>query len=295
MIDPGLKEKIVLITGANHGIGACTASLFAKMGAKVFITYLRMKPEEYGFNSNEFRNARTTGETFYRYMQTLSADRIVTEINNKGGLVESLEMDLNEVDSISGLFDSVESVFGPVDILINNAAYCKPDTFIPTRQLAMAEESVAGSSMKTIDAISHDKHFFINCRAPALLMAEYAKRYIQRNSKWGRIVNVSTDGASCFPTEISYGASKHALESYSRSMAVEMGPYGVTCNVVSLGPVQTGWITPENEIKWGKDIPMRRIGKPEDVANAIVFLASNQAQWITGQLLYIGGGHVMHL
>ena len=126
-------------------------------------------------------------------------------------------------------------------------------------------------------------------------MAGYTARFVARGAGWGRIVNVSTDGAACFPSEISYGASKHALESYSRSAAAELGPLGITVNTVSLGPVQTGYISPEFEARIVSDIPLRRLGRPEDVADAIVFLALEQARWITGQLTYVGGGHVMPL
>jgi 3-oxoacyl-[acyl-carrier protein] reductase len=92
-----------------------------------------------------------------------------------------------------------------------------------------------------------------------------------------------------------YGASKHALESYSRAAASELGRFGITVNVVSLGPIQTGWITPENERDWAQDIPLGRIGRPEDVADVMVLLASEQARWLTGQLVYVGGGHQMPL
>ncbi|MBC7234912.1 MAG: SDR family oxidoreductase [Chloroflexi bacterium] len=94
---------------------------------------------------------------------------------------------------------------------------------------------------------------------------------------------------------MSYGASKHALESYSRSAAQELGQYGVTVNVVSPGPVQTGWITSQLEASEVPHIPLGRIGHPDDVADVIVFLASHQARRVTGQLIYVGGGHVMPL
>jgi 3-oxoacyl-[acyl-carrier protein] reductase len=150
------------------------------------------------------------------------------------------------------------------------------------------------SVLKTL-AESHDKHFAVNSRALALMMTEFAIRHVRRGANWGRIINISTDGASAFSGEISYGASKHALESYSRAAAVELGRYGITVNIISPGPVQTGYISKEVEERELLSIPLGRIGKPEDIAKAILFFASEQASWITGQLLYVGGGHVMHL
>ena len=126
-------------------------------------------------------------------------------------------------------------------------------------------------------------------------MVEYARRHIGRGASWGRIINVSTDGASGFSGEISYGASKHALESYSRAAAAELGRFGITVNVVSPGPVQTGYIEPELEARLASEIPLGQVGQPEDVTDVIVLLASERARWVTGQLLYVGGGHVMPL
>ena len=149
--------------------------------------------------------------------------------------------------------------------------------------------------MSSITAEKHDQHFAVNSRAVALMMAEYARRQVERGTDWGRIVNVSTDGASGFSSEVSYGASKHAQESYSRAAAKELGKYGITVNVVSLGPIQTGWITPEMEKAIAARTPLNRVGQPSDVAEVIVFLASEQAKWLTGQVLYVGGGWQMPL
>ena len=135
----------------------------------------------------------------------------------------------------------------------------------------------------------------MNSCAVALMMAEYARRLIDRGAKGGRIINVSTDGASGFATEVSYGASKHAMESYSRAAAKELAKYGITFNVVSLGAIQTGWIAPELEKKVSGETPLGRVGKPMDVADVVVFFASEQARWLTGQMLYVGGGHQMPL
>jgi len=115
------------------------------------------------------------------------------------------------------------------------------------------------------------------------------------NKKWGRIINISADCAWGSPGEVSYRASKYAIESYSRSAAAELGPYGITVNVVSPGLIQTGYISPELEKSLIPEIPLRRIGKPEDIAKAVLFFTSEQANWITGQLLFVYGGHRMAL
>ena len=121
----------------------------------------------------------------------------------------------------------------------------------------------------------------------------YPKIPYPRAKHRGRLVNVSTDGAYVFPGEVSYGASKLALEGYARSAAVELGPLSITVNAVSLGAVQTGWISPEMEEEMSAEYPLRRVGRSEDVADVIVFFASEQARWVTAQTLYVGGGHAM--
>jgi 3-oxoacyl-[acyl-carrier protein] reductase len=133
----------------------------------------------------------------------------------------------------------------------------------------------------------------VKTRAVALMMAEFARRHAARGARWGRIVNLSTGGAYCFPGEVSYGASKLALEGYSRSAAVELAPWGITVNIVSPGPTQTGWIPEGMEGEVARSVPMGRVGQPEDIADSVLFFCSHQAAWLTGQTLQAGGGHKM--
>ena len=203
MINTGLKNKVVIVTGANHGIGAATAIAFAKEGAKVFINYLRQSPELYGETKDSAERATTPGRAYYCKMISRSAERVISKINDLGGECYAGEADLSQPN------------------------------------------------------------------------------------------NITTDGARCHASNVSYGASKYAIESYTRSAAVELGPFGITVNVISPGAVQTGWMPKELEKKLAESYPLRRIGKPEDIAKAVIFFASQQAGWITGQVLYVGGGNRM--
>lgn len=294
MIDPGLKERVVLITGANnpYGIGAGTARAFAAQGCRLFLHYFR-QTDAYA-QCEKIEPARVPGLRFYRSQLMKSADEILTEIRQAGVDAHTWECDLSDASMVPELFDRAERQLGPVEILVNNAAYWEADTFAPRgAELMNKLVELWTDRPETITAAAVDRIFSVNTRAPAVAIAEFARRHVTRGARWGRIVNVSTAGAERFPSEATYGASKFALESYTRSAACELGKFGINVNVVSLGPVQTGWITPELERELLPTIPLGRVGKPDDVADVIVFLASNQARWITGQRIFVGGGHGM--
>ncbi len=284
MIDPGLGGRVVLITGANHGVGAATARAFAAQGCRVFIAYYRPEPL---YTAKELADALETGiggDALYRARQQQPAEPLVDDICSHGGFAAAAEFDLGEPENVSRLFDVCEAEAGPVDVLVANHTHCNPETFDP---------DLVADSVHSTTAASIDRHFAVNARAFALLIAEYTKRYLAREATWGRIVDVSTDAAHANPANVSYAASKHAIESYSRSAALGLGKYGITVNVVAPGPIQTGSITPEHETDIARRTPLGRVGRPEDVADAIIFLASDQARWLTGQLLYVGGGKRM--
>jgi len=284
MIDPGLNGKTILITGANHGIGAATAAAFAAQGARVSVTYYR---EASSYTDDELARSRTAGvggDVLYRALQRQTGEEVADRIRAAGGTAIAREADLGDPATIPALFDWCEVSLGPVDVLVCNHTYCVLETFDPA--LVSTEES--GVSLVSPAII--DRHFAVNARAVALLMSEYLRRYLARGATSCRIVNVSTDAAHAHTANVSYAASKHAIESYSRSAAAELGKYGVTVNLVAPGPIQTGYIPPDAEARIAAGTPLGRVGQPEDVADVIVFLASEQARWLTGQLLYAGGG-----
>jgi 3-oxoacyl-[acyl-carrier protein] reductase len=266
VIDPGLAGRVVLVTGANSGIGAATARAFAAQRAVVVLHYLH----------GAAAAPDPAVEIQHAVPGRAAALALARELEAGGGRAVPVAGDLSDAGAIPRLFEEAEAEAGPVAVLVNNAAHCEgPDT------------------ITQISAGGIDRHLAVNTRAPLLLMQEYVRRFQARGGTSGRIVNVSTDAARAFATQIAYGASKAALEALTRSVAVEVGPLGITVNAVAPGPVQTGWITPELEERLLPWIPLRRVGRPEDVADAIVFLASKQARWITGQVLQVAGGHAL--
>ena len=252
-----LKKQIALVTGANSGLGRAIAETLAAAGAKVLVHYLD------SVNQGQ--------EMYHSALGKSAAAEVVAGILDNGGMASLVAADLAEVTSASQIFDAAEKIFGPVSLLVNNAAHCQNND--------------------TILRINHeiiDSHFNVNVRAALLLSRELAIR----QHDGGAIVNISTDGARTFAGQISYGASKAALESLTRSLAVELGPLGIRVNAIASGPINTNdWMSKNLKDALLKSIPLKRLGQPEDVAQAALFLLSPQSSWITGQVLRVTGGH----
>lgn len=288
MIDYKLQNRVAIVTGTNnpYGIGAAIARTMAKQGVHLVLHYYQEK------RNNEEKNDHSQyGFDFFMQQQRKNADEVVASIQKEGGKAVAIEGDLNDINLVHKLFEIAEENFGPANIIVNNACAWMGDTFLPQDQTLWNKvpEHVAGRPREFAPE-TFEHHFTVNTMVPALMMTEFTKRLSSKNDNCGRIINISTDSAHCVPSEISYAASKHSMESYTRSAAVELGRYGITANVVSVGPVQSGYIDSDLEKHITNLIPMNRLGTPEDIANAVLFLASEQASWITGQVIYVNGG-----
>ena len=270
MVDYGLKDRVAVITGANNpqGIGAATALAFAREGANVVLVYQKI-PRPYD-------ESKTDQNGVDRYYKANAGDASAVEAGLRalGARYLVLEKDISDEAQVRDIFHAAIEQFGKVDILVNNAA---------------ADDESGHDTVETVTREVIDATFAVNVRGSLLMSAEFMRHC----KNGGRIIFLSTDAAQAFAGQITYGASKATLEALTRSVALEVGKYGVTVNCVAPGPTQTGWIDATLEQLVVPLIPMGTLIQPEDVANAILFLASEQAKMITGQVIKVSGGHAL--
>lgn len=261
-----LGARVALVTGANHGIGAATATALGRAGARVLATSWRVDDPADAGTPDTYRRARRT-----------TPDAVVAEIRASGGFAVAMEADLADPETPRRLFDFAEREIGRVEILVNNASAWVADTFKP------ASEDRLGRALRPVSVETIDRVFSVDARAAALLIAEFARRHVASRATWGRIVSLSSGGPLGFPEEVSYGAAKAALENYTMSAALELAQYGVTANVVHPPVTDTGWVT--EAIREAVEKGGGRVASASEVAEVILMLVSDQARLINANVL----------
>jgi 3-oxoacyl-[acyl-carrier protein] reductase len=246
-----LAGKVAIVTGASKGIGAAIATQLAAEGAAVVINYASSKS---------------------------GADRVVAEITGNGGKAIAVQANVANQADITRLFAEAKKAYDHVDILVNNAGIYE---FAP---------------LEGITAEHFHKQFDLNVLGLLLASQEAAKHF---GAAGGRIVNISSVVATLAPPQSAvYSATKAAVDAITKSLAKELGARRIRVNSINPGMVETegtasaGVTSSESAMR--KQIeaqtPLGRIGQPNDIAPAVVFLASPEASWITGETLFISGG-----
>jgi 2-hydroxycyclohexanecarboxyl-CoA dehydrogenase len=258
----GLADKVVLITGAGSGIGQTLALAFAQEGARVAVNDLA--PE---------RTAETVGL-----------------IARAGGIGRDASCDISDLDAVRRVLGTLEQVEGRIDVLVNNAALLVAHApFLETRPEDCDRE---------IQVILYGT---LHC-SRVVLPGMIARRA-------GKIVNIATDAARVGQErEVAYSAAKGGVIAFTKSIAREVGRHNVNVNAVSPGATDTPLRrrvleqlaekigadgVREREEKVRRAYPLRRIGEPDDIGRAVLFLASDAARHITGQVLSVNGGFAM--
>jgi 3-oxoacyl-[acyl-carrier protein] reductase len=252
------KKRIAIVTGVSRldGIGKAICMELAKQGIDIFFTYWTQYDKEMPWKTVENE-----------------PDLIQKGIENVGVNCAKIELDLMNETSISTLFEAVETQLGTPSILINNATYSTETNIL------------------NIDSQELDKHYCVNLKATALLISAFVKRF--KSGENGRIVNLSSgQSLSAMSGEIAYAMTKAAIETLTRTIAHELAYKGITINAVNPGLTDSGWMNDDHKKLFSDRIPMGRFGLPEDAAKLIAFLVSEQAGWITGQIIHSEGGFI---
>ncbi|MEK5253926.1 SDR family oxidoreductase [Paenibacillus sp. FSL F4-0125] len=203
------------------------------------------------------------------------AEEVVNEIKQKGGEAIAVQADISQVRELEHLFQTTLEAYGQIDILVNNAG-----VMITKPIASMTEEDF-------------DKQFAINVKG-TFFACQQAAKHMSEN---GRIINFSTSvTGQMFPTYSVYAGTKGAVEQFTRQLAKEFGRKGITINAVSPGPVNTELFTvgktAEEIANVGNMNSFGRLGEPEDISSVVLFLASKESQWITGQTIRVNGGFI---
>ncbi len=263
-----LVGQVALVTGANHGIGAATAIALAQRGADVAISYLRT-----------VRDSGSSANDAYAAARSSDGTDVAAAVERTGRRATLIEADLTDSETPGRLLDAIEATLGPVSILVHNASGWSKDSFSPD------ETDVVGRPGRKVTVETIDRQYHVDARAGALLMQEFITRHRARGADWGRIVTLTSGEGRAFPGEVSYGAAKGALISYTLSAAAEMAADGITANVVYPPVTDTGWVTQEVRDFVANDVDHHHVVDPDEVAEVIAWLCSEAGRIVTGNII----------
>ncbi|MCP2164226.1 3-oxoacyl-ACP reductase FabG [Goodfellowiella coeruleoviolacea] len=245
-------NRVAVVTGAARGIGAATARRLARDGFAVAVLDL------------DEQSASGTAEA------------IVAD----GGTALAVAADVSDEQQVNAAVDTVAERLGPPVVLVNNAGV--------TRDNLLFKMS------------SDDWDTVLNVHLRGAFLASRAVQKYQVDQGWGRIVNLSSSSALGNRGQANYAAAKAGMQGFTKTLAIELGKFGVTVNAVAPGFIETE-MTAATAARLGVDfddfkaaaakgIPVQRVGQPEDVANTIAFLVSDEASFVSGQVIYVAGG-----
>lgn len=269
-----LEKRIALVTGASRGLGRATAMALAEAGARVVLTDILVEGEPVPKERLDGMGRLATQENLVHTRSTAE------EIRARGGEAVALQMDVTSVEQIDAAFSEVESCWGSVSILVNNAA-----VFDHRRRFENQEVEFWRRDLT------------VNLTGPFLVTHRAWKP--MREQEYGRIVNLSSAaGVLGGFGQASYAASKAGVIGLTKTLAIEGARSGITANVVAPGPIRTEGFTmktklgidPSKNERIVQATAMRRMGEPSDIAHAITYLVSREANFVTGQILSVNGG-----
>lgn len=248
-----MAGKVALITGAGAGIGAAVSRRFSSEGIAVGVLDLNLQ----------------------------SAEQVASDIRATGGKALALGASVADRGQVNAAVAKLRDALGPITILVNNAGITG---FSPFEEI-------------TDDA--WDKMMEINLKGTFIVTQVVLPD--MKSAKWGRIINISSSSAQTGAINMAhYSASKGAMVSLTRSLAQELGPLGITVNNVPPGSVMHTLMSEANKERFQippeqllKTLPVRRMGEPEDIANACAWLASEATSYVTGQTIGVNGGRVV--
>jgi glucose 1-dehydrogenase len=245
-----LRGKTALITGASRGIGRGIAQRFAQEGANVAINFVG---------------------------SSAAAEEALADVTAAGARGAIFQADVSSAAAVSQLVADAVAEFGQLDILVNNAGI---ETHAPFWEVTEAD---------------YDKVLAVNLKG-AFFAAQALVRHLQATARQGRIINISSvHEEKAFPNFTAYCASKGAMRMVTRNLAVELGPLGITINNIAPGAIETpiNRALLNDPVKLASllnQIPLNRLGQPSDVAGLAVFLASDDASYVTGATFVVDGG-----